>query len=305
MVYVAARLMSPDNAADDFDRMSRELFWQVEQTLITHKLAKEYFGFRALWMQTLPLLSITTFITVIGFIQYGHYGGFAEGLVTRADYNSAKKGLAISVGILGLISSMLTSLIMNMRYQQQQGMHALAEETLSKVCHSIRFPDRSPLDDRRKLMEHLARQKAIYSSISFASASVPPRIVYAFHDLEHIMMSKPYTFRALQYERFYYFLWKLFTRRSFWKFNLWPCWICDINVPEGSLGELIEEEYNKYTAGLEEAAKRGSFAQRRRSTSDRHSQEGIILENEERDFATSAGSLDHTTVISTVTPAEV
>jgi len=30
----------------DIDRMCRELFWEVEQKLIMHKLAKDYFGFR-------------------------------------------------------------------------------------------------------------------------------------------------------------------------------------------------------------------------------------------------------------------
>ena len=31
---------------NDIDRMSRELFWEIEQQLIMHKIAKEYYGFR-------------------------------------------------------------------------------------------------------------------------------------------------------------------------------------------------------------------------------------------------------------------
>jgi hypothetical protein len=31
---------------DDINRISRELFWDVEQKLLMHKLAKEYYGFR-------------------------------------------------------------------------------------------------------------------------------------------------------------------------------------------------------------------------------------------------------------------
>lgn len=31
---------------DDINRTSRELFWDVEQKLLMHKLAKEYYGFR-------------------------------------------------------------------------------------------------------------------------------------------------------------------------------------------------------------------------------------------------------------------
>ncbi len=30
----------------DIDRMYRELFWEAEQRLIMHKLAKDYYGFR-------------------------------------------------------------------------------------------------------------------------------------------------------------------------------------------------------------------------------------------------------------------
>jgi len=31
---------------NDIDRLSRELFWEIEQQLIMHKIAKEYYGFR-------------------------------------------------------------------------------------------------------------------------------------------------------------------------------------------------------------------------------------------------------------------
>ena len=48
MVYieVASGVSIDSNHQHDTDRMSRELFWEIEQQLIMHKIAKEYYGFR-------------------------------------------------------------------------------------------------------------------------------------------------------------------------------------------------------------------------------------------------------------------
>ena len=39
-------VVDSDHHHDDINRTSRELFWDVEQKLLMHKLAKEYYGFR-------------------------------------------------------------------------------------------------------------------------------------------------------------------------------------------------------------------------------------------------------------------
>ena len=39
-------VVDSDHHHDDINRTSRELFWDVEQKLLMHKLAKEYYAFR-------------------------------------------------------------------------------------------------------------------------------------------------------------------------------------------------------------------------------------------------------------------
>lgn len=249
---------------DDIDRMCRELFWEVEQQLIMHKLAKDYFGFRAFWLQSWPLLLITTFITIISFTEYG---SITFGSVDDDEYFESRQRLALSLGILGLLSTFLTVLIINTRYQSQHDMHAMAERSLGKICQSVRFPERVPGDDGTRIVEQINKQKAIFMSVACTSSNIPTRIIHAFRDLEHIMDVKPYTFRAIQYERFYYFLWKLITKRSMGYFTLWPLKIPEINISTSVLGKMIDEEYARYNRGLEAATKRTNLISRRRSTS--------------------------------------
>lgn len=239
----------------DIDRMCRELFWEVEQKLIMHKLAKDYFGFRAFWMQSWPLLLITTFITIIAFTEYGSI--ISTNYVNYEEYSESRQILILSLAMLGLLSTFLTALIINTRYQSQHDMHVMAERALSKICQSVRFPQRSPGDDGTKTVEHINTQKAIFASVTCTAPSIPPRILHAFRDLEHVMCMKPYTFRAIQYERFYYFLWKSFSKRSCgYHFNLWPWIIPEIDVSSSVLGKVVDEEYDMYSRGMEKAKRR-------------------------------------------------
>lgn len=265
MVYISTGRGSPgrdgNSNSNDFDRMCRELFWEVEQRLIMHKLAKDYYGFRSFWVQYVPLLLMSTFVTIIGFIQYGQYGNVnVIGVVNESDYAVAKQWLALSVGIIGLLSTILTSLIINKGYQSQRDMHAVAERTLSRVCQSVRFPERlmSGDDQASSIAENLNKQRAIYMSVSIAS-EIPPKIVHAFHDLGHIMDMKPYAFRAQNYELFYYFLWKLFIKRKkLGCFRLFPLRIPDIDVSTSLLGKMIDEEYEKFSQSSEGGGTRKS-----------------------------------------------
>ena len=181
---------------------------------------------------------MTTFITIIAFTQYSHdtIGYEAEW------YAEVKNWLVLSMGILGLLSTILMSWMINTRYQSYHDMHALAERTLSKICQSIRFPD-----SKNGIIEHLNTQKAVYLAVSYTT-EIPPKILRAFRDLEHIMCTKPYTFKAIQYERFYYALWKSFTKGRY----LWPCKISEVNVSK--LEKLIGVEFTKYNKGMEDVA---------------------------------------------------
>ena len=93
-------------------------------------------------------------------------------------------------------------------------------------------------------------------AVASASTDVPPKILQAFKELGHIMDAKPYTFRAIQYERCYYLLWRMYAKRSCGKCNLWPLAIPEMNISSNKLGQAIEDEYAKFSAGMDEAIKR-------------------------------------------------
>jgi len=250
--------------------MCNELFWEVEQKLIMHKLAKDYYGFRAYWLQCLPLLLMTTFITIITLTEYGH---IHIGIVDDEEYLAERGWLVLSVGILGLLSTILTSLLITSRCQSQHDMHAMSERMLQKVCQTVRFPQRQPGDNsRNSMMEHINTQKAIFVAISCTSCTIPTRMIQTFRELEHAMALKPYTFRAIQYERFYYALWKLFTTRwCLWPYiipqiNVWPCIIPQINLSTSGIGVMIDDEFSTYNKGLEEANKTSALMTGRRKS---------------------------------------
>jgi len=155
----------------------------------------------------------------------------------------------LSIGILGIVSTVLTSIMINTKYQAQYSAHAAAERSLSKICQQVRFPDIS-----KSLVDHINTQKGIYLAMSYSD--IPTKISQPFRDLQHVMNNKPYMFRAIQYERCYYYLYKSFMKKRY----LWPIFIREVNIMSSTntLGRLIEEEYAKYTKGMEEVQKKSS-----------------------------------------------
>ena len=180
-------------------------------------------------------------------------------MVDESEYGAARQYLALTVGILGILSTLLTSLLINTRHQSKHDMHTIAERTLSKVCQAIRFPERMPGDERngrKNIAVHLNKQKAIFMTVSCTSIDIPPKILQAFRDLEHTMYTKPYPFRAIQYERFYDKLWKKFTNSYCFPWRIPSISVSNTNT---SLGKLVEEEYKKFSRGLRDVGKEKSI----------------------------------------------
>jgi len=182
-------------------------------------------------------------MTILAFIDY-------SSSMDKEDIEiiETKQWLSLSIGILGIVSTVLTSIMINTKYQAQHSAHAAAERSLSKICQQVRFPD------GKSLVDHINTQKGIYLAMSYSD--IPTKISQPFRDLQHVMNNKPYMFRAIQYERCYYYLYKSFMKKRY----LWPIFIREINIISNSntLGRLIEEEYAKYTKGMEEVQKKSS-----------------------------------------------
>ena len=111
------------------------------------------FDNRAFWFQCLPLLLMSACTTILSFICY-RYGLSIDGHEGDVEIIETKQWMTLSIGILGIISTVLTSIMINTKYQAQQSMHAAAERSLSKICQQVRFPDGS-----KSLVDHINTQK--------------------------------------------------------------------------------------------------------------------------------------------------
>lgn len=252
-VQPSATLTSPsfrigiDETHDSIDQERQELSWLAERSLIMHKLSKEFFTFRAFWFQFLPLLTITTVTTIIGFLTTGMtMEGSADPLQTLKGVSDDKfalqqRMLSLTVGILGALSTFLTSISKYNHYEARQHMHTMAEKGLQNIGPSLMLGERGMHEDVKK-------QKVIYIAIVDANTSeVPPKIVQAFNDLDDIMRTKECDFQIM-HRRFYNILWKKFTGCSIGggRIPLWPLVIADINIHKGDIGKLIDVEYEKF-----------------------------------------------------------
>ena len=186
-------------------------------------------------------------MTILAFLVYG---SSIDGYEGDVEVYERKQWMPLTIGILGIVSMILTSIMINTKYQAQHSIHAAAERSLSKICQQVRFPD----GRSKSLVDHINTQKGIYLAMSYSD--IPTKISQPFRDLQHVMNNKSYMFRAIQYERCYYYLYKSFMKKRY----LWPIFIREINIISNSntLGRLIEEEYAKYTKGMEEVQKKSS-----------------------------------------------
>mmetsp|Transcript_36819 Transcript_36819/g.77243 ORF Transcript_36819/g.77243 Transcript_36819/m.77243 type:complete len:298 (+) Transcript_36819:97-990(+) len=235
------------------DRERQELIWLVERSLIMHRLAKEHFGHRSLWFQFLPLISITTITTIIGFIISGMAGNnvgqdpqIVEGL-SDDDVNKMYN-LSILSGILGALSTFLTSVSKHTRYGDRQEMHTMVQQGLQNIGPLLMLGERGMHEDVKK-------QKAVYLTLEGACTSeIPSKIVQAFNELDDIIKTKDYDFQLL-HQRFYNVLWKRFSQHSMigGMIPLWPTVIANIDVPNSDIGKMIDVEYENFKRNLSSA----------------------------------------------------
>ena len=207
-----------------------------------------------------PLLAITSLTTIIGFLTTGMAmeegveqiddsgdGGFVSNIkgLAASVFSVTSQWLSLSVGILGAISTFLTSMGKHTNYQSKRDMHEMAEDALEKVVQGIAF---EVIDDEARMQGHIDKQKAIFMSIEAScTAEVPPKILQAFVELDSAMKTKDFLFRKDHYKRFYNMLWKKFTKKQCCSMMNMPFHIPEIDLPTSDIGFLIEEEYAKYT----------------------------------------------------------
>lgn len=122
---------------------------RFERALIEHKLAADYFGFRAFYFSFLPLTIIATATTIIGFLISGSSYSSPENIDGSQVQDSAqfeplftgepKQIWSIVIGILGAISTLLNTIGKHTNYQSRYDMHLSAVKALEKICLTVDF----------------------------------------------------------------------------------------------------------------------------------------------------------------------
>ena len=117
-----------------------------------HKLAKQYYGFRAFWLLFLPLTIVSTVTTILGFLSTGRVEASSETGEYNFD-NEPRRALAVSIGVLGAIATMLTTLGKYTGYQSKTDMHMAAVKALEKIHLQVTF-EQQWFDRARSKEEH-------------------------------------------------------------------------------------------------------------------------------------------------------
>ena len=129
---------------------------RFERALIEHKLAADYYGWRFFYFLFLPAALISTAITILGFLIAG---GSASIDAASADgdandgaaqdtntiqfepllLGASKHFWSFMVGMLGAISTLLTTIGKYTNYQSQHDAHQAAAKALEKIILTVDF----------------------------------------------------------------------------------------------------------------------------------------------------------------------
>jgi len=130
---------------DEYTRLN----FRFERALIEHKLALQYFEFRSFYFVFLPVTTIASLITIIGFLISGTTQDDGGGTASSAAGGSveveplvtgqSKQIWSLVVGALGAITTLLSAIGKRANYQSQSDMHRSAVKALEKICLTIVF----------------------------------------------------------------------------------------------------------------------------------------------------------------------
>ena len=241
---------------DEYARIN----FRFVRALIEHKLALQYFEFRAFYFVFLPMTTIATLITIIGFLISGTTQDDGGGTAASAAEGSvefeplvtgqSKQIWSLVVGILGAITTLLSAIGKRSNYQSQSDMHRSAVTALEKICLSVDFErerfnrnvrdiEYSEFDDVKylnttlgaDLKTHQASFQAMLDACCDSPA--PTEVARAFNEIDVIFAKQVYNRdcelgkvsdveQDLKY--FYHQLWKRFSQYCLWPLKA-PLWL--------------------------------------------------------------------------------
>ena len=113
--------------ADKKKEFERTL-WFFETKMLMHRLSIEYYHYRAKWLTFFPILLVTSLTSVVGFISSTEF--ISEDLMNA---------LALTSGVLGVLSTALASCAKYNNYQSIADMHHSAFDSISTIVDRVRL----------------------------------------------------------------------------------------------------------------------------------------------------------------------
>ena len=215
-----------DGTFDNLEKQYNKVTNQFEAALLMHKLAADYYRFRAFWFIFIPLTLISCFVTIESVIIFS-LPNYDEDEAEEDDYQSMPVGqnkladtLAIITALLSAFSTFLTTLGKYQRYQSKCDMHENAILAIEKLCLSINFEkdhfSRSVLLSNNDMRgPDLKFNQTTFRALQGACDSViPGRVIQAFTVLEETVgMGRGYKRELIFY---YHKLWKEISCNPLW-----------------------------------------------------------------------------------------
>ncbi len=248
--------------AVEFTRLSL----QLESALLQHKLAMQYYDCRSFYFIFLPVTILATLTTIIGFL-------VTDGKGEKGSASAGEKDprfWSLMVGILGAVTTLLTTIGKRTNFQSQSDMHRSAVKALEKICLTLEFDrvryDRTVRDIecsysseeekknlKSRLGDDLKSHQDNFKGVLDAccDSPVPYKVAQAqaFTLLEQIYCLQSYNqggrdLRPLMYH--YEKLWKEYTFGQCRYFRLWRTPLCffrlwPFTVPTIKVARKIEE----------------------------------------------------------------
>jgi len=132
-----------------------ELLCRFEIEMYMHLLSAGYYHNRAFWFTFLPLLLVTTSVSICGFVNTGEYDdslvfngnltnvnqttAMSQDTANDTDSGVSQETLSLIIGFLGVLSTFLAALGKHLNYESKGDMHASAATTLTSVLEQILF----------------------------------------------------------------------------------------------------------------------------------------------------------------------
>ena len=220
-----------------------------------HKLSADYFHNRAFWFTFMPLLLVTAAVSILGFLGTGDYNDSMvfDGNITATASDSTQNesefvfsgdNLPLTVGVLGVVSTFLTSLGKHLNYQSKADMHSAAVATLKNLrdtlhleglqlmqeIRTIESTDPEVINAKiRQLHVNFDTYRAKFETMEKSCTEpVPNKIQCAFDGLIQLCALVPNPLGGMMFKRYSNKLFGEFQNRGF--FPLCPCYPPTIDV---------------------------------------------------------------------------